>query len=105
MTYANMTATKTVKAAEVDELCTWIRELLAEIKGYYRSDEKDSFCPAFRKSFEFTMGKAQELGDLQCRGQAAMERRTNMLARCDAELSPYMADYRAILSAEEFAHC
>ena len=98
----NQKTLQTVKASEIDELCTWLRELLAELKGYFTTEEKESWIPAFRKQYEFTCQKARELATVQCRSQRVMERRKNMLERCQKELGVYSADYGAILSHQEY---
>ena len=98
----NQKTLQTVKASEIDELCTWLRELLAELKGYFTTEEKESWIPAFRKQYEFTCQKARELATVQCRSQRVMERRKNMLERCQKELGVYLADYRAMLSHQEY---
>ena len=105
--YFNLTHQKTlqtVKASDSDELCTWLRELLAELKGYFTTQEKESWTPAFRKQYEFTHQKAYELATVKCRSQRVMERRKNMLERCQKELGVYLADYRAMLSQQEYLH-
>jgi hypothetical protein len=91
----NQASAVTVKTSEVNDLCEWLRSLLAELKGYFTSAERDSWCPAYLASYKFTVEKVGELARSKCRSAEAMKRRSNMLARCDSELSGSYADYLA----------
>ena len=91
----NQAKAVTVKTSEVNELCTFIRETLAEMTGYFTSSERDSWCPAYLAEYKYAVDKTAELARSKCRSTIAMDRRSNMLARCQRELSESYSDYLA----------
>lgn len=102
MNFTTIAPTISTTKNEIDELCTHLRELLAEIKGYFTQEEKESFCPAFYKHYQVTFNKAVQLGKSKCRSKKTMERRENMLIRCNTELSEYLFDYMAVAEQKSY---
>jgi len=51
ITIANHKNLRTVKSSEVNELCDWIWSLLAEIKGYFTEEERESTESGFSPYF------------------------------------------------------
>ena len=85
-----------VTKSELDDNITGLREMLAEIKGYFTQEEKDSFCPTFKKHYENTYKLAVLVAQSKCRSKETMQRKENMLLRVMSELSEFTADYKAL---------
>lgn len=87
--------TNSITKPEIEQLCTFLRDTLNEIKSYYTQTEKDTFSNGFLQSYQFAYKTAVQLAQSKCRSQVAMQRRNNILQRCQIELSKYEADYKA----------
>ena len=97
------TATKTIPASDLEELCSWVQKLLGEIKNYFTEAEKNSWQPAFKRSYQFTLFKTRELAEAKCRSKRVMERRQIILEKAERELSIYHESYKELILEEYFS--